>query len=116
MVKPAIASGKQMPRISLRGAKEDKASWSGFIKHLKERGLRSVRLIISDACTCRKRCRVLPRGWVATLRCPLVPQCLQPCALGGRQALYLWQATKYDAGAESYMSGGIVGIGRFFFR
>ena len=32
------------------GAKEDKAGWSAFLKHLKERGLRGVRLIISDAC------------------------------------------------------------------
>jgi putative transposase len=31
-------------------AKEDKAGWSGFLKHLKERGLRGVQLIISDAC------------------------------------------------------------------
>ena len=30
------------------GAKEDKAGWSGFLKHLKERGLKGVRLIISD--------------------------------------------------------------------
>jgi putative transposase len=32
------------------GAKEDKAGWSAFLKHLKERGLKSVQLIISDAC------------------------------------------------------------------
>jgi putative transposase len=32
------------------GAKEDKIGWSAFLKHLKERGLRGVRLIISDAC------------------------------------------------------------------
>jgi putative transposase len=32
------------------GAKEDKAGWSGFLKHLKGRGLKGVRLIISDAC------------------------------------------------------------------
>ena len=32
------------------GAKEDKAGWSGFLKHLKERGLKGVRLIISNAC------------------------------------------------------------------
>lgn len=32
------------------GAKEDKAGWSGFLKHLKERGLEGVELIISDAC------------------------------------------------------------------
>lgn len=34
----------------LEGAKEDKAGWSGFLKHLKERGLKGLRLIISDAC------------------------------------------------------------------
>jgi putative transposase len=32
------------------GAKEDKAGWSAFLKHLKERGLKGVRLITSDAC------------------------------------------------------------------
>lgn len=32
------------------GAKEDKAGWSGFLKYLKERGLKGVQLIISDAC------------------------------------------------------------------
>ena len=34
----------------VEGAKEDKSGWSGFLKHLKERGLKGVRLIISDAC------------------------------------------------------------------
>jgi transposase-like protein len=32
------------------GAKEDKAGWSGFLRHLKKRGLKNVQLIISDAC------------------------------------------------------------------
>lgn len=32
------------------GAKEDKAGWSSFLKHLKERGLRGVQLFISDKC------------------------------------------------------------------
>src|SRR5215468_6498585 len=32
------------------GAKEDKAGWSAFLKHLKERGLSGIQLIISDAC------------------------------------------------------------------
>lgn len=32
------------------GTKEDKAGWSGFLKHLKERGLSGVQLIVSDAC------------------------------------------------------------------
>ncbi len=34
----------------VEGAKEDKAGWSTFLKHLKERGLSGVELIISDAC------------------------------------------------------------------
>ena len=32
------------------GHKEDRSGWSGFLKHLKARGLKGVRLIISDAC------------------------------------------------------------------
>src|SRR5262247_1567973 len=32
------------------GAKEDKTGWNAFLKHLKERGLKGVRLITSDAC------------------------------------------------------------------
>jgi len=32
------------------GAKEDKSGWSGFLRHLKARGLKGVELIISDAC------------------------------------------------------------------
>ncbi len=32
------------------GAKEDKAGWSAFLRHLKERGLAGVQLVISDAC------------------------------------------------------------------
>lgn len=32
------------------GAKEDKASWSSFLRYLKERGLKGVELITSDKC------------------------------------------------------------------
>lgn len=32
------------------GAKEDKSGWSAFLRHLVERGLSGVRLVISDAC------------------------------------------------------------------
>src|SRR5690606_37229058 len=32
------------------GEKEDLEGWRGFLRHLKERGLSGVRLIISDAC------------------------------------------------------------------
>jgi transposase-like protein len=32
------------------GHKEDKSGWLGFLKHLKDRGLTGVRLVVSDAC------------------------------------------------------------------
>jgi len=32
------------------GSKEDKASWTSFLRHLKERGLKGVRLFVSDKC------------------------------------------------------------------
>lgn len=32
------------------GAKEDKSGWSGFLRHLVDRGLNGVQLVISDAC------------------------------------------------------------------
>ena len=34
----------------MEGTKEDKASWTKFLRHLKERGLQSMELIISDKC------------------------------------------------------------------
>ena len=55
------------------GAKEDKAGWSGFLKHLKERGLMGVRLIISDACIGLSRCGL------AEMNRTLVSQHFQPC-------------------------------------
>lgn len=39
------------------GHKEDKSGWSSFLRHLKERGLKGVKLIISDACL----------GWVESV-------------------------------------------------
>jgi putative transposase len=35
---------------AMEGAKEDKESWSAFVKHLKGRGLKGVQLVISDKC------------------------------------------------------------------
>lgn len=32
------------------GSREDKESWSSFLRYLKERGLKGVRLIVSDKC------------------------------------------------------------------
>jgi putative transposase len=34
----------------VEGAKEDKAGWTDFLRHLKQRGLNGIKLIISDAC------------------------------------------------------------------
>ncbi len=34
----------------VEGTKEDKEGWSNFLRHLKKRGLKGVRLFISDAC------------------------------------------------------------------
>jgi putative transposase len=34
----------------MEGAKEDKSVWSRFLRHLVDRGLKGVQLIISDAC------------------------------------------------------------------
>ncbi len=34
----------------IEGQKEDRAGWSKFLRHLKERGLKGVRLFITDAC------------------------------------------------------------------
>src|SRR5579885_1570348 len=34
----------------MEGAKEDTESWRAFLRHLKERGLAGVRLVISDKC------------------------------------------------------------------
>ena len=34
----------------MEGAKEDRASWTKFLRHLKERGLSGVRLVVSDKC------------------------------------------------------------------
>jgi transposase-like protein len=35
---------------AMEGAKEDKESWKAFLRHLKDRGLKGVKLIISDKC------------------------------------------------------------------
>ena len=65
------------------GAKEDKAGWSAFLKHLKGRGLHGIRLIISDACMglAESAAEFFPEA--AWQRCivHLVPQHLQPRAL-----------------------------------
>ena len=36
--------------VSAKAPKEDKSGWSAFLRHLVDRGLKGVQLIISDAC------------------------------------------------------------------
>lgn len=58
-IAPAITSASCIPRrrslfessqaSQADAAKEDKAGWSAFLKHLMERGLKGVELITSDA-------------------------------------------------------------------
>lgn len=45
-----VSSGHREILGGAEGAKEDKTGWSGFLKYLKERGLKGVQLIINDAC------------------------------------------------------------------
>src|SRR5262245_54071167 len=65
------------------GAKEDKSGWSEFLKHLKERGLKGIQLITSDACIglAESAAEFFPDA--AWQRCvvALVPQHLQSRAL-----------------------------------
>ena len=51
------------------GSKEDKASWTAFLRHLKERGLQGIRLFVSDKCLGAggELGRVLPGSDVAAL-------------------------------------------------
>jgi putative transposase len=52
------------------GEKEDLEGWRGFLRHLKDRGLKGVQLIISDAC------RGLGGGCTGALpRCPMAKMC-----------------------------------------
>ena len=65
------------------GAKEDRAGWSAFLKHLKEAWLEGhpadhLRCLYR---TCRERRRVLSRRGLAEVCRALVPQHLQSCAL-----------------------------------
>ena len=66
----------------VEGAKEDKAGWSAFLKHLKERGLKGVQLIISDACIglAESAAEFLPGGRLAALHGALLSQRVLPRA------------------------------------
>ncbi len=40
---------RRIPGI-VEGTKEDKVGWSGCLRHLQARGLKGIRLVLSDAC------------------------------------------------------------------
>jgi hypothetical protein len=62
-------------------SEEDLEGWHGFLRHLKERGLAGVQLIISDACIgLRGRGGALSPGAMAALRGSLLQKRLQPGA------------------------------------
>src|ERR1035441_9073776 len=42
--------GRKDTRAVSEGAKEDKASWTSFLRELKQRGLKGVQLLVSDKC------------------------------------------------------------------
>jgi putative transposase len=60
------------------GAKEDKAGWSGFLRHLKKRGLKDVKLVISDACLGLMESSVIsiPRPSGSAARFTFIAMCL----------------------------------------
>jgi hypothetical protein len=63
------------------GAKEDKSGWSAFLRHLVDRGLKGVQLIISDACRglTESAADYLPDA-MAALHGAFLPQRFQPRA------------------------------------
>src|SRR5512139_2846460 len=64
------------------GAKEDKSGWSAFLRHLVDRGLKGVQLIISDACRglLESVAEYLPEASWQRCMVHFLPQCVQPCA------------------------------------
>src|SRR3954452_14591732 len=48
--RPSIQKGFARSWGICEGAKEDKSGWSAFLRHLVDRGLKGVQLVISDAC------------------------------------------------------------------
>ena len=51
LVASAVNAGGYREILGIfEGAKEDKSGWSAFLRHLVDRGLKGVQLIISDAC------------------------------------------------------------------
>ena len=62
---------------SLEGSREDKESWSNFLRYLKERGLKGVRLIVSDKCLGLYEIigDFFPEAKWQRCYCPLVPKC-----------------------------------------
>ena len=61
------------------GAKEDKSGWSAFLRHLVDRGLNGVQLIMSDACLgLMESAANIARRSVAALHGSFLSERLQP--------------------------------------
>ena len=66
---------REMPGAA-EGSREDAESWKLFCRYLKEQGLRSAKLIISDkSLYFRDIRRLFPRSTLAALRRPLLQKC-----------------------------------------
>ena len=65
------------------GAKEDKSGWSAFLRHLVDRGLTGVQLIISDACRglVESIADYLPEARWHALHGAFLSQRVLPCAV-----------------------------------
>jgi transposase-like protein len=67
-----------MGTIATPSVRAGTAGWSAFLRHLVDRGLKGVQLIISDACRglTESAADYLPRGSLAALHGAFLPECL----------------------------------------
>jgi len=65
----------------VEGPKEDKAGWSGFLRHLKKRGLKGVQLVTSNACLGLSESigDFYQDAKLAALHRTLLPECVYRC-------------------------------------
>jgi transposase-like protein len=70
------------------GTKEDKASWQGFMRYLKERGLKGVKLVIGDRCLGLVEAlgEFIRRRRISAARCIFTAMCGPWCPAGRSRA------------------------------
>lgn len=86
-------------------SREDKESWTNFLRYLKNRGLSGVKLIVSDKCSGLHGIigDFFPGCEMAALRCPLVSECVHDESMEA--------CKKYRRDAESNSCTGRQGCG-----